>query len=148
MLELTGNIWDLDGDGLCITTNRIVKEDGRAVMGAGIAKQCLERYPGVDKVLAYHIQEWPNNLITTLVIDFVRQQRIISFPTKYDWRDDSDLKLIVKSANQLMDYIKWNKLGEVLLPRPGVGMGNLDWEVVKATIAPILDDRVIVVAYA
>ena len=44
MLELKGkyDIFTLpqsNTEGVCVTTNGIIKSDGRAVMGAGIAKQ-------------------------------------------------------------------------------------------------------------
>ena len=43
MIELKGdyNIFELpkNGEAICITTNGIVKQNGHAVMGAGIAKQ-------------------------------------------------------------------------------------------------------------
>jgi len=49
MLELRGNynIFELPqnpSEAMCITTNGIVKKDGKAVMGAGIAKQANSFY--------------------------------------------------------------------------------------------------------
>jgi hypothetical protein len=147
MREAFGDIWEMDGDGLCILTNRCLRKDGRAIMGGGIAKQALQRYPRIDNTLGQHLVLVPNNLVTTLVLDTIREQRIISFPTKRDWKDDADLELIRKSAHALMRYIDAHRLGEVLLPRPGCGLGNLDYQIVKSEIEPILDDRVVVVTY-
>ena len=43
MKELIQDIWEVKCDFLCITTNGIVKKDGRLVMGAGIAKEARDR---------------------------------------------------------------------------------------------------------
>ena len=142
-----GNIWELQGDAVCVTTNGIVKEDGRAVMGAGIAKQCLEKYPGVDRVYGNQIKLYGVK-IHTLVLDFVTYQRIVAFPTKQHWQSPSDLSLIERSAKQLMSYTELNNLTNVLLPRPGCGLGGLEWSEVKELLTPILDERIIVVDYA
>lgn len=37
--KYTKNIFDEQGDAVCVTTNGIVKANGEAVMGAGIAKE-------------------------------------------------------------------------------------------------------------
>ena len=38
------NIFDLGDDAICVTTNGMIKNDGLAVMGAGIAKEADNRY--------------------------------------------------------------------------------------------------------
>jgi hypothetical protein len=69
---------------------------------------------------------------------------IVAFPTKHHWKNPSDLELIKKSAKELMDLINKNGWTKVYLPRPGTGLGNLEWDVVKAELEKILDDRVII----
>ena len=57
MLELRGNydIFGLpkNGEAMCVTTNGIVKEDGHAVMGAGIAKQANQILHLSEKLGSY-----------------------------------------------------------------------------------------------
>ena len=57
MLELKGN-YDIfalpkDGEAMCVTTNGIVKSNGHAVMGAGIAKTANETFQLSEKLGAY-----------------------------------------------------------------------------------------------
>ena len=138
MIEIVGDIWDQQCDWLCITTNGIVKKDGRAVMGAGIALQAKQRYPNIDLILAKKIKE-RGNVVSSLVKD--GKKVIIAFPTKNDWRDSSDIGLIIQSAEQLRKHFFNNILKPlVMLPRPGCSNGGLEWTEVRESIAPILDD--------
>ena len=152
MLELYKkgvNIFDLpqDNEAVCVTTNGIVKKDGCAVMGAGIAKQADQLFnlsPKLGEYLtkygnrAFRLGRWKRtdgNIFT-----------IFSFPTKHDWRNDSDVTLICKSAEQLMAMCdKWN-IQKCYLTPPGCGCGKLNYEnTVKPWISEILDDRFVVV---
>ncbi|WP_041224027.1 hypothetical protein [Deferribacter desulfuricans] len=63
------------GNYVCIPTNGFVKKDGRAVMGAGVAKVMNDYIPGLDTHLSNHIKE--NGHKTGIIYE-----RIISFPTK------------------------------------------------------------------
>ena len=49
MLEVQNDFWqeieDNSYDAICCTTNKIVKNNGELVMGAGIAKQFKAKYP-------------------------------------------------------------------------------------------------------
>jgi hypothetical protein len=144
--EASGNIWDMNGDALCITTNGYIKKDGTNVMGRGIAKEATKRYPGVEKVYGEQLTHYGLK-VSTLVIDYVRGQRIVAFPVKHNWFEKADVALIAKSAKQLMEYADRNDLYNILLPRPGCGNGGLDWFTVKNIIEPILDDRVIAVTF-
>jgi len=154
MKEITGNIFDpnLGADAICVTTNGVVKSNGELVMGAGIAKQFAERYPGLAKALGDHISTYGNRVchighrpsINQLKADpTLKGWDIFSFPTKHHWRDPSDLKLIAQSARTLVLGLDkfWPEYKKIILPRPGCGLGGLKWADVKAVIEPILDDR-------
>ena len=102
MLEASGNIFDFPHkhnhtEAICVTTNGIVKKDGRAVMGAGVAKAFRDRFENIDLRLAEHIRKNGN---VTGIICSVDGYYIISFPTKNDWVNDSDIALMEISLFQ------------------------------------------------
>jgi len=144
MIEIVGDIWDQKCDWLCITTNGVVKKNGRGVMGKGIALQARQRFSNIDLILGKKIKA-RGNVVSSLVKDGDRI--IIAFPTKNDWRDPSDIDLIIQSAEQLKKHFKNNESKPlVMLPRPGCGNGGLEWEEAKEKISPILDsDRFIII---
>lgn len=140
MQEKTGDIWEYtrNCDWLCITTNGIVKKNGRAVMGRGIALQAKRRFPYIDLVLAERIRS-RGNVVSPLVK--AENYWILSFPTKHHWRTPSDIDLIRRSAEQLKQHFdEQEKKPLVVMPRPGCGNGQLEWSDVKRVIEPILDD--------
>lgn len=144
MIETRGDIFKVpDADAICFTSNGMVKANGELVMGAGIAKQFKDKFPNVAKWFGHQVKFGGNRPHHTGRMRVGRAlMEIVSFPTKHDWRDQSDLKLIEESAKFLViiaNSMKWDK---IYLPRPGCGLGGLDWETqVKPVIAPILDDR-------
>jgi hypothetical protein len=151
MKEFIGNMWDIIADAYCITTNNDIKINGKAVMGAGVALEAKNMFKNCDAYLAEFIKK--NGHIvgafytsTTFIPDKKLGVDLISFPTKYHWKYPSDIKLIEKSAKELMQLITKETYETVVLPRPGCNNGKLNWESVKRVISPILDDSVIVVS--
>lgn len=145
MREARGNLWTFHDQGhwVCILTNGIVKADGTAVMGAGVAKQAADRFPDLPRLYGVALKEFGHH------VDYWDCFKLFVFPTKHHWQDPADLKLIEQSARELMQQLNEDDFtGPIYLPRPGTGLGGLDWESqVKSVIAPILDDRVVVVTY-
>lgn len=149
MITTTGNIWKLTTDNnsaICVTTNGVTKRDGKAVMGAGIAKQARDRF-SADSILGHRLRTGGNH-----VYDLGRYQDdnghafcLLSFPTKHDWRDMSDPMLIRKSAEELKAIADHRGFTRVYLTPPGCALGGLDWETqVKGILEGILDDRFVV----
>lgn len=131
-------------EAVCITTNGVVKRDGKAVMGAGIAKQANDLYL-LDEELGTHLQSAGN-----VPYIFAKKGRgnchLISFPTKLNWRDPSRLDLIKRSAELLVELVTRRNITTCYLVPPGCGLGKLDWETqVKPVLEPILDDRFVIV---
>ncbi len=142
MREATGNLWEADGKFIkCITTNGITKRNGELVMGRGVAKQAVDRFPNIGYDLGNLIKRNGN------IVYYLEQFNIASFPTKHDWRGKADIYLIKRSCYQLNALLdKLNRLA--VLPRPGCSNGHLDWErEVKPVISQILSDRVWVITY-
>lgn len=146
MKEETGSIWDYHKQGhwIIITTNGNVKTNGEAVMGKGIALQAKQRFPDLPKRLGKFLSEF-NNTVHSFGIDY----RIISFPTKHNWQEKSDIKLIEESCQRLKALFDYTELGyfvkEIYMPRPGCANGQLSWGDVKPVLEKYLDDRFIVV---
>ena len=125
-------------DAICVTTNGVVKSNGRLVMGAGVAKAFKEKYPGLDLELGKKVKEYGN-------IPFVIYRKgtaIVSFPTKHHWKHKSDIGLIMNSARALSKIASARFWTQIAIPAPGCGHGGLDWDTqVRPGIQNILDDR-------
>lgn len=146
MKESYGNLWELEADAICITTNGAVKRNGCAVMGRGCALEAKNKFPGLDYHLGNLLKSYGNVLFNMGLIE-KNGPLLLTFPVKHHWREKADINLIKKSAQQLMEAIDNLGLTNVLLPRPGCGNGQLSWEKVKPIIESILDDRVTVITH-
>ncbi len=148
MREITGDLWDYfeqDKCLCCITTNGFVKNNGEAVMGAGCAKQAVERFPALPKNLGRMIKQ--NGNVVQVVSAAVRGgDSVISFPVKHKWWEEADPKLISESAGALNKMARNNPDKKFVLPRPGCGNGKLQWKDVKPLLKK-LPDNVLVISY-
>lgn len=162
MIELVGGLWTEHARGkwACVTTNGDVDRRGRAIMGGGCALEAKQRFPNLPERLGLALRD--NRTPTDdgnncYVFDDLR---VISFPTKYHPYHRSDIVLIQRSAQQLMRILRdrehdvehngvvYPAVRCVVLPRPGCGLGGLEWAFVANILRPILDDRVHVISPA
>ena len=149
-MHITGNLtlFDLPAglhEGACVTTNGIIKKNGRAVMGRGIAKYADERF-NLGMWLASSLRTRGNHAVFLIHVENANGRfPLLTFPTKHDWRDPSDLALIVRSARELVAIANDMGLTRCYLPRPGCSNGRLSWQTVKPAIETILDDRFVIV---
>jgi hypothetical protein len=125
----------------CVTTNGDVRADGTAIMAKGVALQVSQQFPGIDKTLGSFIQQYGNRVFNLGVHDVVdgdviHKIRVISFPTKFHWRDMSDMTLISHSCEQLLKICEKFKIQTCFIPAPGCGLGGLNYDV---TVKPLLD---------
>ena len=128
-------------DAIFVTTNGVITRTQALVMGAGVAKQFKLKYPGIEYNLGKKVKTYGN--IPFLIYN--KKQAIVSFPTKDNWKDKSDLKLIEKSAKALVKIASSRYWTKVALPAPGVGKGGLSWKnQVQPLLEKILDDRFII----
>jgi hypothetical protein len=137
--EQVDNLWDIydAGNWIGVTTNGVVKSDGSAVMGKGIALDAAKRFPNLPKQLAFKLKESGNHVF------FFLQYRIVTIPTKDDWKENSKIELIKQSCQELRMF----SAGKLYLPPLGCGNGGLLWNDVRAVIAPILDQDWFVVVH-
>ena len=145
MREMNGDLFELaKGKTIVIATNGMVDSKLLAVMGRGCAKQAADLWPTFPKLLGERLKLGGN---VVNAFQFPGYKAVLSFPTKNDWRDPSNLSLIMQSAAKLVRLVDAHKLPEVYMPRVGCGHGKLDWALVKAVLEPVLDDRFVVVDY-
>jgi O-acetyl-ADP-ribose deacetylase (regulator of RNase III) len=151
--EASGDIWTYESaDAIVIPTNgQLSGPPGkeRAVMGGGprsVAEQCRRKFPGIDRYLALYIKEDGNKpfVLVNMMRANSKGPYIVSFPTKNHWRNPSDLDLIAASAYALVEIVDTYGWRNVVMPRVGAGLGHISWDAVKSRLAPILDDRFVV----
>lgn len=57
------------------------------------------------------------------------------------WGSPALMSLIEKSAKELLEVTNQRDWNSVILPRPGCGAGELNWDEVRPLLSGILDDR-------
>lgn len=126
---------------LVVPTNGTIKEDGRLVMGAGVAKQVREKTSNLDFMWGQDVKRNGNvPIFSELSGLFGRVHKMMSFPTKNDWRGKSDIELIKRSALFLNEKAKEHSSVAFVLPRPGCGNGGLKWDDVRPTLIDLPDN--------
>lgn len=140
MIEVFGDLWTYEADAKCITTNGFVRRDGKAVMGRGVAKQAVNKWPEIQDLLGQFISYMGNQPYVISGPERVGFY-LISYPVKHNWWEKADLELIEQSAIKLVILCSDYDWKTIVLPRPGCGNGQRTWEEVKPAIEEILDDR-------
>lgn len=146
MREVSANAWDIDHDVLCITTNCTLyhAETGiiQNVMGGGIAGEAARRFPNLPAQYAQLIKQHGHHVFLI--------GKLLMFPTKNEVRENSSLDVIQRSVSETLVLAAVYGWRNIALPRPGAGLGGLDWhtEVRPLLMSMIGDvDRFIVVSY-
>ena len=140
MIEICGDFWTIPADLRCITTNGALRRNGNAIMGKGIALEARRRCHDIEAILGSLINRYGNHV-------FHIGYNLISFPTKFHWKQDSDIILIKRSAQELVTLLEDHPAKRILLTRPGCGNGNLKWSDVKFAIQDILNGDKFIIAY-
>lgn len=143
MIEQAIDLWEVEADVRCITTNGTVTHMGENVMGGGCAYEAAQRYPGLPRTYGHLIESLGNHV-------FLMPTRVplLMFPTKEEiWLGASE-ELILKSAAELKALTLIYEWKRVALPRPGCGLGGLDWADVGPLIGQVLtEDTYIILSY-
>ncbi len=152
MIELKGDIFDYadaewnDVDALCVLTNMTVKANGNLIMGGGQALIAAQKFPELPQFWGAKTEqliEQAYHRVTILTrLGRFDKYCLISFPTKKHPKESSSLPLILQAATELVQLADNRKWQNVVLPRPGCGLGGLDWYTdVRPTIENVLDNR-------
>lgn len=158
MKEVFGDLWEYHADVKCITTNGSVTPSGFNIMGGGCAREAAVRWPILPGVYGKTIKQFGlrTEILAYPNLPWERDPdepnyMLIAFPVKYQVWEPANLVLIKRSAEELVDLMRviYSEPTEtILLPRPGCGLGRLNWERdVKPVLEPILDDRFHIIGY-
>lgn len=139
MIELTGDIWDYWGTAvIAITTNGSLTRDGRAITGRGVARQAAARVPDLPQRLGADLKAGGNHVHEL-------GHGLVSFPVEETAWSLPDLRLIARSARELLDLADCEAWTTIVVPRPGCGGGGLTWHEVRPLLAKVFDARFLVI---
>lgn len=157
MIEINADLFYANAEILLIPTNGVIRQNGDAVMGAGIAKfidtlpNCT-RFTTPAEFLGNQLSSTPNIPLPLGYLyvrtggftwsvgrqsELAKGYTLYSFPTKNHFKDNALLPLIARSAELFREI--WLKLNKplVAMPRLGCGCGGLTWE---TQVKPVLMD--------
>ena len=121
------NIFDSPHDVLVCPVNL------KGVMGAGLAKSFADRVPGLlegyQRVCAtiHYSTGLPVFEIGKLWIYENWHKRVLCFPTKIHWMDNSDPIYIELGLQKFVSTYREKGIGSISFPMLGCGLGRLDW---------------------
>lgn len=142
---------------LCVPTNGELNSKKELIMGAGLALKFKEMWPHLPTVYGQHVLKHGNipcvyshNPMVVNTYDCgnrspvarlnERWMELISFPTKYHWKDKSDLDLIASSAQFLQNSLElwehWIFVNSNSLYPKFNGFENHDEQVLRASTHP------------
>lgn len=118
-----GDIWDGWGDDVWVVVplNHTVRNDGRLVMGRGVARQAVDRIPECAVQFGMHtLNQVEGHPGIVVLFDL----KLIGLFVKQHWRDQASHSLIVEGLKSLRSFA----IGErrkIRLPLLGAGFGEL-----------------------
>jgi hypothetical protein len=135
MREESGDLWDYLGRAIVVlTTHGFVNAAGESPLPRGCARQGRERFPDLPRRLGALVAAGGNHV-------FELGDGLVSFPVEHHWQQPPDLRLIERSARELVALADARGWPEVIVPRPGCGGGGLDWAEVRPVLARYFDGR-------
>lgn len=139
-----GDMWSVwnESDLFLITTNSTIKSDGSLVMGAGIAKEARDRFPGLDLIAGNLINKTCGNLGTyhLLLSPDWPNKKLGLFQVKLHYSSNADLKLIQGSVDKLTELALQYKGAKINMNYPGIGNGGLARSKVEKIIMTLPDN--------
>lgn len=149
MIEKKGDIWRQfrqENQMVLVTTNNVIGANG-LVMGKGIAKEAKDRLPTLPYHVAAYFNFNPhlwNNGDYYLYLDYTLQIGCVQ--TKRHWKNPSPIDLIERSIEELNKEARLitNQHITYNLPKPGCGLGGLDWESQVKPLCETLPNNVII----
>jgi hypothetical protein len=134
-------------DLLIIPTNSCLNNKKHLVMGAGVAKQCKIRFPGIDKMAGDLIIDRGADFgIYHFLILYHGSAKFGFLQTKIHWKSPSKSNLVSQSLRELAFYLQ-NCDERIAMPVVGAGFGGLERSFCLSMIEKALGefgDRVVV----
>lgn len=134
-----GDMWTAYDDSqlFLVTTNSVVT-DGKLVMGAGIALQAQQRFPGIERAFGQAIGS--REVYGLLVSPQWPERKLGAFQTKRHWREKATVAVIQNSVHCLLVWLREHPGVRVDLAYPGIGHGGLAVEDVEPVISGLPGD--------
>ena len=115
------------------------------VMGAGIAKKCIEKYPIPCEMFNYlcrrdrldggTIRIYPNYNLEK----GQNPKYICMFATKQEVNNPAEYVYVEQGLKTLVERIQSLRIGSIAIPPLGCGYGGLDWAEVKPMILEAIE---------
>lgn len=126
-----GDLWEyqtaIGGEWVVIPTNMTIKKNGNAVLGRGVAKQALDKYPLLDmwygNILKMHQEKVGEDHYIGFAIDYTLG--LIMFPVKDYWSEKAQMDILKWSFKQLRLFLLLNPNQKVVMPVVGIGFGEI-----------------------
>ena len=112
------------------------------VMGKGLALQFKGKFPDYFKDYKYRCTKDSVKLgmVNHYCLDKDNNKWLVSFPTKYHWRDKSEISSIKSGLSDLRNFCVNFRVISVAIPKLGCGLGGLDWNDVKPLVEEVFGD--------
>lgn len=141
MNDVGSNIRFVDGDMFSIPADILVNTvNCVGVMGAGVAAEFKKRYPEMYKDYVNRCRRkelkpgcpylWQN----PSMFGEGKDELIINFPTKDNWRDPSTYEYVEDGLMRMRDLLSHADGRIVVMPAVGCGHGGLNWERIKGML--------------
>lgn len=111
-------------------------------MEKGIALQAKQRYPKLPLKLGEKLKNFGNHVYV------FEEYKIITFPTKNNWRDNSTYELIKSSCDNLYVICRYLDIKKIVMPMVGCSNDGLKWSEVKKIISEKLNSNLLDVTIA
>lgn len=151
MIEYTtGNIFDAEVEAIVNPTN------ARGPMGAGLAKQFRDKYPGLEKDYRRHCDQWflehnawPVGRVMPWFCGDIdpKHKFVFCFPTKDDWRLPAKVEYIEAGFASLIPLLHFYNVDSIALPALGMGLGGLKPEQVKPVVERVFNSLSMIVKF-
>lgn len=142
--EIKGNIWNYydKGNQIVILMSYSRAKNGEVIMNKGIALQAKQKFPSLPRELSTTLSIYGDHLICD------SSRKIIFFPIKYSQQEKTDLSLIKKGAQELLDlfnkHIK-DYPTPIYITKSEDEENELPWKNIKNILEKYLDDRFVIV---
>ena len=125
---LMGNLFDSKAQTWVNTVNCV------GIMGKGIALEFKRRFPEMFRDYELRCQKGEVRLGRPYLFKQLLGPWIINFPTKYHWRQVTNLRDVIQGLEYLLSHYRTWGITSLAVPPLGCGNGQLEWRVVGPTL--------------
>lgn len=108
------------------------------VAGCGLALQCKQKYPLWYQAYREVCRQMCLGAPVVHLLKEPEGKVLVSFPTKYHYRDASDLTAIQQGLEQMAILSTLHEITSIAFPKLGCGAGGLSWQRVQPVMEQAL----------